>query len=298
MAGRIWVEIGRKELALVAAGVAFYGLLALFPALAGVASLYGVWSTPTDVITLVHAARGVLPSALVSLLTEQLGSLTRTDDSTLTWSAALGLALSVWSANRGTKALFAGLNIVYDERERRSFVLLNAESIGVTVVGLVALTVALGALTVLPALDLVDRVPSGSLDALRYSALALGMLLALALVYAVGPDRRRPRWAWVSVGSVVATGLWLVGCAGFSLYVETFGSYNQTFGALAGVAVTLTWLWMTAWVVLFGAEVNAELEHETLADSTVGPDRPLGERGAWVADDVPEGVRRAAEGSD
>ena len=292
---RIVVALGRDNLALVAAGIAFYGLLSIFPALAGLVSLYGLIASPQNVFDLIQAARGVLPADFASLLVEQLRALTESDQSALSVGAIVGLALSVWSANRATKALFSGLNIAYEQPEGRNLIQLNLASLGITLLALVLAAVAVPVVAVVPVTHLSDRWPV-VVDVLRFAGLAIVFLMSLAVLYRVGPNRRSPRWQWVSVGSVLATVLWVLGCAGFSLYVETFGSFNETFGAIAGVAISMTWLWMTAFLVLFGAEVNAELEHETLADSTVGPKKPIGERGAFVADDVPEGVRNALEG--
>lgn len=273
---------------LVASGVAFYGLMGLFPALAGAVSVYGLISDPSDLVAISRSLHGIVPSQMEEIIIDQLTRVIEGPTQALSAGAIVGLAASMWSANRAVKALFTGLNICYHEREKRNLIQLQAASFGTTVLVILGLSLAFAVVAVLPWVDAVARLHPVLLGILRYGGLGIGMLTMLSLLYRFGPSRRNPRWQWISVGSSIATLVWLGGCVGFSFYVQMFGSYNETFGTLGGVVVLLTWLWISALCVLLGAEINAELEFTTQADTTVGPDRPMGERGAFVADNSPE----------
>lgn len=291
-AQRVWRETQKDRLDLVAAGVAFYLLLALAPALASAVSLYGVFSDPSDVRSLIQAMSTWVPGPVVELMYEQLNRITDSSDTVLSVGALLGAVFTLWSANRGTKALIIGLNVAYDEEDGRSIVRLNLLSLGVSLALLLSMAAAVAFFAMVPVPEGPPLLAWGVIGG-RWLALAGGMLVLLAVLYRFLPDRRAPRWRWVSTGSMLALVGWMLASLGFSQYVAWFGSYTETFGALAGVVVTMTWLWLCAYVLLLGAEVNAELEHQTMADSTIGPKRPLGRRGAYVADDVPPEVRRA-----
>ena len=294
---RVFRQLSEDNLDLAAAGVAFYAFLGLFPALAAIVSLYGLFADPTTVATHVASLSAILPESVLGLVQGQLESLISSSGGALSLGVLLGLALALWSANRATKALIGGLNIAYNETEGRNLIVLNLVSLGMTLGVIVAFIVGVGLVAVLPAvLPFVDLGVVGEwvLHLARWPVLLVGVLLFLAVAYRLGPDRRAPRGAWVSLGSVLVSVLWLLVSAGFSMYVETFGAYQQTYGAMGGVAVLLLWLWLTAFLVLLGAEINAELEHQTAEDSTIGEERPLGERGAFVADHVGEGRGESA----
>lgn len=279
---RVLSQVTTENLMLVAAGVAFYGLLGFFPALASGVSLYGLFSDPMDIAEVSRHFRTVVPGDVLTLIVDQLHAITSESNGALSFGALGGLLVTFWSANKATKALFTGLNIAYREQEKRNFFVLNAVSLLTTVSITVAAVLGVAVVTGLP------FVFGGAvMEVLRWSALGTGMMAFLAVLYRFGPSRRQPRWQWVSVGSVTATLSWIVSCIGFSYYVETFGTYNETFGALGGVAILLTWMWISAFMVMVGAQINAELEFATLADSTVGEDRARGQRGAFVADNIP-----------
>lgn len=234
------------------------------------------------------ATSHVLPEDARSIIEEQLTRVTSSASATLSLGAIFGLLLTLWSANKGTQALITALNIVYDEPEKRGFIKLNLISLALTlgiigflIVGLAALPALLGNLG-LP--DAIKELASW----LRWPILAIAFVVALAVLYRYAPSRDEPRWRWVSWGAVVATIGWLIGSALFSWYVSNFSSYNETYGSIGAVVVLMMWFWLSALIVLLGAEVNAEMEHQTKRDTTRGGEQPMGERGAYVADTVGE----------
>jgi membrane protein len=287
---RAWKEAKSDQVPLLAAGVAFYSFLALFPAMIAAVMIYGLVRDPADVQRQVDQLSATLPSDAASLLTTQLEAITSTSSSSLGLGLLVSLVLALWSASGGVGNVVSAINIAYDEEETRGFVKRKALSLLLTLAAIVFVVVAISLVAVMPALldNLVDAGPvRWGLEALRWLGLVVAMSFALAVLYRLAPDRDDAQFRWVSVGAVVATVAWLVASLGFSLYVDNFGSYNKTYGALAGVVVLLLWLWLTTYVVLLGAEINAEAEQQTAADTTVGPEQPLGRRGAVKADSLP-----------
>lgn len=287
---RAWKEAKSDQVPLLAAGVAFYSFLALFPAMIAAVMLYGLVRDPADVQRQVDELSATLPSDAASLLTTQLEALTTTSSSSLGLGLIISLVLALWSASGGVGNVMTAVNLAYDEEETRGFVKRKLLALGLTLGAIVFVVVAVGMVAVAPAVldNLVGAGPlRWTLEAARWLGLLVAMSAALGILYKLAPDRDAPKFRWVSIGSVVATVLWLLASLGFSLYVDNFGSYNKTYGALAGVVVLLLWLWLTMYVVLLGAEVNAEAEQQTAEDTTVGPEEPLGQRGAVKADSVP-----------
>ncbi len=231
-----------------------------------------------------------LPSSAQSLLSDQLTSLTSTSQQSLGIGLVIALAGALWSASGGMGNLITAVNIGYDEEEDRGFVKRKGLSLVMTLGAIVFVVVAIALVAVLPAvlnalgLPPVLRV---GVEVVRWLGLVVAMMAALGVLYRVAPDRDAPKLRWVSVGAVTATVLWVIASAGFSLYVDRFSSYGKTYGSLAGVVVLLLWLWITAYVVLLGAEMNAEAEQQTGRDTTRGDPQPMGERGAVKADSLP-----------
>ena len=290
-------EVREDQLSLVAAGVAFYWMLALFPALLAIISVYGFMADPATVAKQAGTLMRLMPAEASKLLVDQMQEITTGDGAAAGLGAAVAIALAFWSAANGTKALLAGLNIAYDERERRGFVRLNLAALTLTLGFMVMVTGSLTLITGVP--HLVERLPLGDFgEVLAYAVtwllLAVLALLCFAVMYRFGPSREHPRWQWVSVGSLMATALWLLASLVFSWYSSRFGSFNKTYGTLAGGVLLLLWLQITAYVTLLGAELNAEIEHQTARDSTTGAPQPLGARGAEMADTVGEAA--AADG--
>jgi membrane protein len=272
-----------------AAAMTFYSLLALFPALAMLVSLYGLIADPHALSASISGIKGVVPGGGVQIITGQLQSLANSPHKALGLGLLIGFVTSLWSATSGIKALFSALNVAYNETETRSFIRLTAIAMVFTIGSILFLLLAVAGVVVLPAvLTLlgIGREAKQVLDLLRWPVLLLGLGIFLSLVYRYGPCRARARWRWVTWGSAAATLGWLIVSIAFSYYTAHFGSYNKTYGTLGAAVGFMTWLWLSATVVLAGAELDAEMEHQTAEDTTDGPDRPLGARGAKAADRV------------
>ena len=289
---RAWREGKEDNVPLLAAGVAYYIFIALFPGLIAAVSLYGLVADPAQVEEQIQSLSDALPRETATLIGDQLRSITGTASGALGVGLVVSVAGALFSASGGVANLMKAINIAYDEEETRGFVKLRATALLLTLGAVVFLAVAVGLIAVLPALfDTLGLGGFGTLVAnvLRWVGLLAFMGLALAVLYRFAPDRDNPKVRWVGLGSVVATIVWVVGSALFSFYVSRFGSYNETYGTLAGVVVLLLWLFLTAYIVLLGAEVNSETEQQTEKDTTQGPEQPLGERGAVKADSVAAG---------
>ncbi len=291
VAVRTYREVGRDDLALVAAGVAFYSLLAIIPAVFAAVAIYGLFADPAEVQRQLASLAGVLPNQARELLLEQLTHAIDRSPGALSFGAVFGVLASLWSANKGTKALIRAINIAYDENDTRSFVRSNALSLLLTVGGVVTAVICIAAIAVVPVLlgRLGFSETVQTLVSLARWPLLIGLFVGgLSVVYRVAPYRDDPRWRWVTWGTAVATVLWVALSLAFSLYAGRFGSYGETYGSLGAVVVLMLWLWLSAFVVLLGAEINSELEHQTCEDTTQGEPSPMGERGAYVADTVGE----------
>jgi len=288
---RVYQEISEDRVMSVAAGVTFYALLAIFPGIAAFVSLYGLVADATSINQHLALMTGFLPGGAIEIISEQVKSLTSKPGGALGLAFFLGLAVSLWSANAGMKAIFDALNIVYDEDEKRGFIKLNAQALLFTLGALLFLLLALVAVAVIPLV--LKLFPFGEfieqlLSILRWPILLVLVLLGLAVLYRYGPSRDKAEWRWVTWGSAIAALLWIVGSMLFSWYVANFGKYNETYGSLGAAIGFMTWIWLSTIVVLVGAEVNAEMEHQTAHDTTEGADKPIGARGATVADTVGE----------
>ncbi len=288
---RLKTAVANDHLSLTAAGVAFYGLLAIFPALAATVSLWGLMADPAEIQQEIAGASSMLPAEAGAIITDQVGAIAGNAGAGMTFATVFGLLFALYSASKGVKALMEGLNIIYGESESRGFFQLVLTALALTFGAIVVAILALGAVVVVPALVAalgLDGIVGANVTLARWPIMALVVLLALAVVYRFAPSRSKPRWQWVSWGAVVATLLWIAASVGFSIYVSHFANYNETYGALGGVIILLMWLWLSAFAVLLGAELNAELEHQTARDTTTGAPQARGERGAQMADTVGE----------
>lgn len=284
---RVWKSLTEDRVLLIAAGVTFYLLLALFPALAAFVALYGLFLDPATAADHVAALQGVAPPAVTELVGGQLQRLASQRSGTLGIGAVAGLLVALWSTNGGVKAIIEGLNIAYDERETRSFLRLNLVALAFTLGAMVLILTIIAALAVLPAVLAV--LPLGRLGEMlvglvRWPLLVVAVGVALALLYRYGPAREPPEWRWVTWGSAFATIGWIAASVGFSLYLENFADMAASYGAMAAPIAILLWLWISLIVILIGAEINGEIEHQTDRDTTTGKDRPMGARGAEMAD--------------
>lgn len=284
---RVSGRIGRELVPLVAAGVAFFGMLALFPAIAMLVSLAGLFFDPELVIDQLDALDGLAPAEPLGVVRNQAVELVSQAPGQATATAVISLALSLFWASRGIDNLVSGINMAHAEDESRNIIMRNLVSLGLTAVlttmALAALALAVAAPPAAEALGLAGW--TGTLISVgRWLVLGLLSMAALGLLYRYAPARRPPRWSWVTPGAVIATALWLGSSVLFALFVRNFGSYQPTYGALAGVVILLLYIWMTAFVVLLGALLNAEMEHQSRRDTTRGRVRPMGERNAEMAD--------------
>jgi membrane protein len=285
---RLYGEFNNDRILLVAAGVTFYAILALFPAVAALVSIYGAVADPSTINTHLNDLRGILPDGAIDIVGGQVKRLTEKGSGTLGLTAVISILISLWSANGGVKAIFDALNIAYEEEEKRSFIWLNLQSLAFTAGALLFVVLALTGIVVVPAVLQVLGLDEKAwyVALLRFPALLLLVIGTLAVLYRYGPSRRKPKWRWVTWGSVVAGVLWLIVSGLFSWYVANFGSYNETYGSLGAAIGFMTWIWLSTTVVLLGAELNAEMEHQTARDTTVGRHKPLGTRQARMADTV------------
>jgi membrane protein len=286
---RVYHSINEDRILAIAAGVTFYVLLALFPGIAGLIALYGLYADAGTISQHLDTLAGLLPEGGLQIIREQVERLTAQPAQRLGLATFIGLGISLWSANGGMKAMFDALNVVYHEKEKRSFFRLNTVSLVFTLGAIMFVMIALATMTVLPVvLDYLglSRFTELLIKIGRWPVLLLIVSFAIALIYRYGPSRDKPKWRWITPGSVFAAIGWLCGSLLFSWYTENFGSYNETYGSLGAAIGFMTWLWFSSIVILVGAKINAETEHQTARDSTTGDPKPLGNRGAVMADTV------------
>ena len=283
-------QIKEDNIPLLAAGVAFYAFIALFPALIAAVTVYGLVADPETVEEQIGSFSDALPKEAASLLTEQLTDIAGGSSSALGWGLLLSLGGALFAASGGMQNLIKAVNIAYDEEETRGFVKLRGLALALTLGAIVFIVVAIGLVAVVPVvLDAAGLGAAGRIAAqvARWAGLVVFVLIALGVIYRFAPDRDNPKLKWVGLGSGVATLLWILGSAAFSLYVSNFGKYGETYGALAGVVILLLWLWLTSLIILVGAEINSETEQQTAKDTTQGPEKPMGQRRAVKADSLP-----------
>ena len=279
------------------AGITFYAILAIFPALAALVSIYGLVANPAAVSGQLDALSGIVPGGGMDILSDELKQLTSTGGGKLGLGAIIGILVALWSANGGTKAIFDLLNVVYDEQEKRGYIRRTLVSLAVTLGTLVFVMLAVVAVVVLPiALNFVGlgRITGILLRVGRWPLLLVIVIVMLAIIYRYGPSRKEARWRWVSWGGTFAAISWVLISLAFSWYVAHFGSYNKTYGSLGAAIGFMTWIWISATIVLVGAELNAEMEHQTKRDTTIGTEKPLGSRGTTKADTVALAGRASA----
>jgi len=287
---RSFKQVGDDHLTLIAGGIAYMWFLALFPGMIAAVLIWGLVADPAQIQQQISDLAASLPASAQPLVTDQLSSATSSAGSGAGLAVAGSIALALWSASSGVAGLVEATNIAYDEEEGRNFFVKRGLALLMTLGFLVFLLVAVALVVVFPVV--LDQLAAGIVvevvaQVVRWVVLVFVVVVALGLLYRVGPDRDPARVRWLSLGAVVATVCWVAASVGFSFYVDNFGSYGETYGSLAGVVVLLLWFWITALVVLIGAEINAESEAQTVRDTTTGSPEPLGQRGAVKADDHP-----------
>lgn len=289
---RVYKEFTRDRVLLVAAGATFYLLLAMVPAMTAFISVYGLFADPATVQQHIAFINDYVPGGGQEIIGEQLTRLSQQPNTGLGIALAVSLAIALWSANAGMKALFEAMNVAYDEREKRGFVKLTLTSLTFTIGAIILLLAIIGVVVVMPLV--VEMIGLGAMTELLVKigsaiVLIIAMLLALSALYRWGPSRSEAKWKWVTPGAVIAVVIAMIGSLLFSWYVANFGSYNETYGSLGAIIGFMTWLWIMTAFIITGGEINAEMEHQTRRDTTTGPEQPLGTRGAEMADSVATG---------
>ncbi len=289
---RVYKEFTKDRVLLVAAGATFYLLLAMVPAMTAFISVYGLFADPATVQQHIAFINDYVPGGGQEIIGDQLTRLSQQPNSGLGIALAISLAVALWSANAGMKALFEAMNVAYDEREKRGFVKLTLTSLAFTVGAIILLLAIIGVVVVMPLV--VEMIGLGAMAELLVKigsaiVLIIAMLLALSALYRWGPSRSEAKWKWITPGAVIAVVIAMIGSLLFSWYVANFGSYNETYGSLGAIIGFMTWLWIMTAFIITGGEINAEMEHQTRRDTTTGPEQPLGTRGAEMADSVASG---------
>jgi membrane protein len=295
---RVKDEIGEDRVLLIAAGTTFYLLLALVPTLTALVSIYGLFADPATVEQHLASLEGVIPGGGMDILRDQLHRLAAQESGSLSLAFIVSLAIALWSSNSGVKSLFEAMNVAYDETEKRGFIKLNLVSLAFTLAGIVGVIFAVGLVIVLPVVLKFIGLGSGTEWLIRiggYVLLAALASLGVAALYRWGPSRALARWRWLTPGSILTVVVWLIASLLFSWYVTNFGSYNATYGSLGAIIGFMTWMWISVIILIVGAEINSEIEHQTARDSTTGPAKPLGARGATMADTVGKAASGGAD---
>ena len=290
VAVRTWNQSWLDNIGLVAAGVTFYGFLALVPLLGILVLGYGLFAQPDTVIEHVMAMLRILPPDIVELIGQLLMTAVQSSEQTSGLGILVALALALYAGSNGAGAVMSALNIAYEEKEKRSLLRFYAIAFVITVIAVLIALMALASMAAAAELEKLLPRASGVTVVVGKAGLYLAMALlaagVAATLYRFGPSREDARWQWLTPGSIFTAIVWLLLAIGFSFYVTKLTDYNATYGSVAAIVMLLTWMYLSAYVFLFGAELNAELEHQTAKDSTTGRPAPLGKRGAWVADHV------------
>jgi membrane protein len=286
---RVYGEITEDRVLMVAASVTFYLLLAFVPALSVLVSIFGLIADPTMVQEQLAALQGVIPGGGLEILQDQLTRLISQETGTLGLTFILSLAIALWTINAGVKALFDAMNVAYDETEQRSFIKLNLVALGFTIAAITMAALLIGLVVIMPVALKFVGLGSGVewlVWITGYIAFFLLGSFGVAALYRFGPSRAHARWRWLTPGSIVTVLVWFVASLLFSWYVGNFGSYDATYGSLGAIIGFMVWIWISMIVLVVGAELNSEIEHQTAWDTTTGPPQPLGSRGATMADTV------------
>lgn len=298
VAQRVWTESGRDNLSVIAAGCAFYALFAIFPALSALVAFYGLTADPAAIEAQFNLLELVLPPDAFKMVVEQTTRIADASGHALGWSLIVSISLALWSVTLLIQSIFSALNVAYEEPEQRSFFRFYFSTFLFALAGIVGGMVTLLAIVYVPIVFAFAGYTtdySSFIGVVRWPVLALMVLFLLACLYRYGPSRHNAQWRWVMPGSLFATVMWLIASVGFSIYVANFANYDKFYGSLGAVIVLMFWLYITFYIVLLGAEINAELELQTAQDTTHGGPKPIGKRGAFVADHVaggPEGHQR------
>ena len=287
IAMRVKDQVAEDNVDMISAGVAFYLFFAMFPALVAGLSIYGIFADPATVTQQIQALAAYLPEEVQGIIGDQLTQISGASGQALGFGVIIGIGVALWSAMKGVKALMTAFNIAYDENEERGFIKFNLIAFGLTLFILMFGLVVLVLVAVIPPLLAavgLDTATEWIVTLVRWPILFALVMGILAVLYRFAPSREEPQWRWATPGALLATVLWLIASLAFSFYIANFGDYNEMYGALAAVIILLFWLYITAFVVILGAEVNSEMERQTRRDTTTGEEKPMGQRRAYAAD--------------
>lgn len=289
IAKRVLSEVKDDNVPLLSAGVAFYSLLSLFPALVALVSIYGLVADPSEVSTQLESLTKAMPSQAADLITTQVKDVVSSSSGALGISVVIGIVVALWSASSGMKWLLSALSLVYDQREDRKFLKLRGTALILTVGAAIGMVISIGLIAAMP--PIARSIGLGSTGALvagilKWPILAALVVGGLAVLYRYGPNRDAAKWTWVTWGSGIAAIIWLVASIGFAIYAAVAGSFSESYGSFAAIIVLMLWLFLSVLAVLIGAEINSEMEHQTAKDTTEGRPMPMGQRRATVADEV------------
>jgi membrane protein len=278
------------NVALVSAGVAFYGFFALLSLLGLIVLVYGFVADPNDVIEHMRDLTAVLPGDVAYIIGEQLMTAVRSSQGTKGFGIVLAFLVAVYGGTNGATSVITALNIAYEEKEKRSLFRFYLLAVGMTVGALIVALLALAATAAIGFLQhLLPKASPAAVVAgkfVGYLLLALLAALIASVLYRFGPSREDAQWKWITPGSLFAAVAWLLLTVAFGFYVGHFTNYHASYGSLGAVVALLTWMYLSAYAFVFGAELNSEIEHQTAKDSTTGSPEPMGDRGAWAADNV------------
>lgn len=288
--GRVFKNLSYHSVYLVAGGISFFAILALFPAIAAIVGIYGLVADPQVISGQIKTLQQFLPPDAYGLIADQAHDLLGANRQALSFGSIIAIGFALWSARTGVAAMIDGVNISYSEPNERGFIAYYAISLLLTLVFILVVIAAIVAIIVMPAvLQMLHLEGIGAWLAsiVRWPVLIFALMFGLGVLYRYGPQRHTARLPWVTWGAALATSLWLIGSFAFSWYVSNFANYNATYGSLGAIVGLMLWFYLGSYAILLGAELNAEMEHQTAEDTTIGPEKPLGQRGAYVADHLP-----------
>ena len=286
---RLYRSVARDRILFTSAAASFYLLLALVPTLNAFVSIYGLFNNTRSVLEHVDLLAGVIPPGALEVVRDQLTRLAGQSSSGLGLSLLFSIAVALWGSSAGVKAMFEAMNIAYHEQERRSFIAFNGLALLFSLAGAMAALLVIAVVLVVPAMGAYIPWSEGlgwTARLTAYAVMALVLWLSVTALYRWGPSREQAKWRWITPGSVFSALLLSGGSVVFSWYVSNFSDDSATYGSLGAVIGLIIWLWISTTIIILGAELNSEIEHQTARDSTTGPAKPLGERGAHMADTV------------
>jgi membrane protein len=287
---RVWVELSRDRVSIIAAGVAFYLMLAMVPTIGSVIAVYSMVSDPADVSEQLENLSGLVPPDGLALIDKELNQLVNRE-AVAGWGLAISLAITLWGASKAMDAMITALNIAYGEPDSRNFVQRKLVGLGLTLTAVLFFVFVILLIAGLPALLAatgLDSETENILFFLRWPALLFAALVGMAILYRYGPARENARWQWISTGSVIAAMIWVLASAALTWYAANFGDFSKSYGSLGAVILLLLWFYLSGFIVILGAEINAATELQTATDTSTGSPLPMGKRGAFVADHVAE----------